>query len=190
MFINTKQHVCYMQTLEILCSEKKTKLLEWLLFNPTTKIKIRTISKTLGINAGYVSTVVKNLDTIGIVKNNLIDFDNPSTRSLKIYFNIEKVKEAVKRVKNKSVTGIGVYGSWAKGTNIEDSDLDLWIKTKKEISVKELSEIRSTIREISEVHKVSIIVLTKERLQEIKNMDGIFYASLLNSFRLRGEFVD
>ena len=179
-----------MQTVETMFSDKKTELLEWILAHPTTEIKIRQTSKILHINAGYISTVIKELQRKNIVKKNRINLENPNTRALKILFNIQKISSAARKLKNKSIVGVGVYGSWAKGTNIEDSDLDLWIKTTEEISVEDLSRIRGVIREQSGAHEVSLIVLTEKRIEEIKSKDQIFYSTLLNSFGIEGEFID
>ena len=189
MFINSKQYVYYMQTLELLGAGKKAKLLEGLLFRANAEIKIRNLANKLKINPGYLSVFVKRLKKEGLIKNGRIAIEEPRIRALKILLNVDRLRGALPRL-NKSFLGIGIYGSWAKGTNTENSDLDVWIKVSEEPAVQKLSEIRRILREVTGAVEVSIVVLSKERVENIRAKDPVFYSSLLNSFHLRGEFID
>jgi predicted nucleotidyltransferase len=179
-----------MQTLEILFPQKKLKILEWILSHPTSKIKIREISKEIGVNPGYVSTLVAKLKKLDIIRGDYVNMKNPETRALKIQFNISKIHRIVKKIKERKIAGVGLYGSFSKGTNVEDSDIDLWIKTKEDFSIEKQSKIRATLREKTGVGEISLMILTEKRLAEIRKKDSTLYSILLNSFLIKGEHID
>ena len=82
-----------------------------------------------------------------------------------------------------------LYGSWASGTNTDESDIDIWIKTDKAPSTHELNQLYSKLssRTSSDVH---ILILTPEKLDDIKLNDPPFYNSLMKtSLVIEGEPV-
>jgi predicted nucleotidyltransferase len=88
--------------------------------------------------------------------------------------------------------GIGIYGSFARGTNTIGSDLDLWILVGKyapeiELKVAELQHALShTIG-----YEVHTLLLTKEKLQELSLKDSPFYFEFMKDhIVLRGEGID
>jgi len=77
-------------------------------------------------------------------------------------------------------TGIGIYGSWADGTNTTESDLDLWILVayytpELEINAAELEQNLE-----ADIHcEVNSLILTSEKLRQLKAEDQPFYSGLM-----------
>ena len=83
-----------------------------------------------------------------------------------------------------------MYGSWAEGTNTEESDIDLWVYVKTlptGIMVAELE--RDISRALSaEVH---VLVLNREKIAGMKDTDEQFYRSFVKqSITLEGDSPD
>ncbi len=178
-----------MQT-ELVSNEKRSRVLEYLLEHPTEEIKIRKIAAKLKLNPGFVSVFIKKLRKERIVKKESVDKNSSMVKAWKILFNISKItKHLNKLLRIKSIDGIGIYGSWAIGTNNEESDIDLWIKVKKYPEAIEIARIRKVIRENVGVEP-SIMIITKEKMEELKRKNPPIYFSLMHSFHLWGENVD
>ncbi|MBS7643816.1 nucleotidyltransferase domain-containing protein [Candidatus Bathyarchaeota archaeon] len=81
-------------------------------------------------------------------------------------------------------------GSWAKGTNDEESDVDLWIKVRNHVDEVKIARIMAELtKELG--REVNILVLDSERVKGLKEEDPIFYYSLVfGSFTLWGENVE
>ena len=179
-----------MQTLHLISTEKKLQLMEQMLYSQENKTRVRFIAKKLGMNPGYVSVIIKKMEKEGILENGRIKNENPKIKALKIVLNIEKIAKAWQKMRKTGILGFGIFGSWSKGTNTESSDLDVWIKTKNELGVAELSRIRRILKQETGAPEISIIALTNKRIKELKNKDQLFYATLLNSFHIGGEQID
>jgi len=88
--------------------------------------------------------------------------------------------------------GIGFYGSWARGTNTRESDLDLWILVEEynpnlEFAVAEFEQDLAEILQV-EVH---ILILNKNKLGQLSKSDVPFYTRLIReTVTLRGEGLD
>lgn len=85
--------------------------------------------------------------------------------------------------------GIGVYGSFAAGTNTGTSDIDLWVllptySMESELRIAQLEkEIRSATG-----YETHILILTQEKLMHLKEHDVPFYSGLRKtSLTIRGE---
>jgi len=179
-----------MQTLRFLATEKKLSLLGEVLSSAGEKIRVRQIAGKLNLNPGYVSTILGKMEREGLIKHNELDLANPEVRSLKILSNTCRLANSWQSIRKKGILGFGIFGSWAKGSNTYDSDLDIWVKSAKELSAEETSEIRHILMEDSGAPLVSLIVLTGEKIAKIRNDDKLFYCTLLNSFHLGGELFD
>ncbi len=170
---------------------KAMTITEYILNNPNTPVKVTAVATALGVSKGNVSLTLKNLVKDGFVKDLRVDMDNPRTRALKIMINIESIarKGAVGKLRRYAV-GIGLYGSWAKGTNTEESDVDIWIKPNGLFKQSNLAKITGEIRELLGAD-AQILVLSKERLEHLKKDNVVFYHSLLfSSIRLYGEGIE
>jgi len=169
-------------------SPERLKVVELLLFRPETVLKVREIAKKVRVSPALVSGTITLLKKAKIIRGSKVDYFHPVAKSLKIMLNIEKL-ESIKLIQKarslfKDCTGIGLYGSWANGTNTKDSDLDLWIKSDKE-SAEKVSELRRIFKRLG--IEANIIMLTEKRMEKLKENDFVFYCMLYNSFILWGE---
>lgn len=166
--------------------------MRYVLENPSKEFGVRKLSRRLGLSPGHTSRVLKTLSEYDIIVESKVDLGNPFTRILKVLFNIQKLREidCVERAKSfiNGLKGIGVYGSWANGTNYEESDLDIWIKAKKAIKERDVAMLNSYLLKNLDV-EVSILTLWPEKIEKLKE-DKVFYHSLVfGSIILWGEGI-
>lgn len=171
---------------------RREKVLEFVLDNPTAEIKVRELARRLDLSPSHVSKTLKVLRNEGIIKNNRVDLSFPLVRALKIFLNVKKLveKNVIDKIKSLNVNSAGVYGSWASGTNYEDSDLDIWIKVKKHPGEVKIASLVGEIRK-SVGTNVQMLVLTPDNVERLKKEDPTFYYSLaFGSIVLCGETIE
>ena len=119
-------------------SESRVKILELLLLNPTREFHLREISRQIHVSAPYVKREATNLMELGLVlkrsQGNLTLFrlnrDSVIAEDLKrIFFKTESfgrfIRDNLEEVGN--IKFALIYGSFAKGEEVERSDIDLLI---------------------------------------------------------------
>jgi len=159
---------------ELFSTNKRIQILNHVLYQEN--ITVTTVSKELSLSKGFVSDYLSLLTKKKILKKNkkYSYIPNPLTRSIKTLLNIQKID--IKKIKKPYIKSIGIYGSWANGTNNIHSDLDIWIKTDTYPKEKELSQLTKNLREM--VHtNVQLLVLTPNKIKQIQK-DTPFYSSL------------
>ena len=147
------------------------------------QLHIRDIADKLKISPGTVHKLIKLLEKNDLItekktKNRIIiklNKDNPIIKQLKILINFNDIINASAYKKLNKYGKIGIYGSFAQGTNDNQSDLDLWLQTDK----KEL-DLRSITRELEKQFKikVNLLILTKSKIDSLKKNDPEFYLRL------------
>jgi predicted nucleotidyltransferase len=89
-----------------------------------------------------------------------------------------------------SAKGLGLYGSWARGTNHQDSDLDVWIKADSLPAENMLARMQKDLS-LQTRAEVNLLVLTPEKLERLKREDKPFYNSLIiGQVTLKGESLE
>jgi predicted nucleotidyltransferase len=89
-----------------------------------------------------------------------------------------------------SARGLGLYGSWARGTNHQGSDLDVWIRADSLPPETELARLQKNLS-LQVDSEVNLLVLTPEKLERLKREDPPFYNSLVyNSVILKDESIE
>jgi len=159
-------------------------------------LHIRDIAEKVHTSTGTAQSAVKLFEQQGFVserkeKNRkIVSMNNSSPLLIKIkaLVNTQQIIDS-KNIKSLMSAGkVGIYGSFAQGTNDESSDIDLWIFADKEI--KDLIESsRALEKELG--RKVNLLALNKKKLNELKNNDSEFYIRLkLTSTLLNGDIFD
>jgi len=152
---------------------------------------VQQIAAKTGLSKGLVSPYLALLEREGLLERTGRTYRlafSPVTVAVKRLLNTDLVTSALH--KPAWASGIGMYGSWALGTNTEESDIDLWVYVKtlpKGVMVAELE--RKVSRAVSA--EARVLVLTKEKLAGLKSSDEPFYRSFVKqSITLEGEFPD
>lgn len=88
--------------------------------------------------------------------------------------------------------GIGVYGSYAGGTNTAGSDLDLWMLVDEYTSDLEVPATGvGKSAGAAAGTEASLLILTRERLSNLRATDQPFYSDLVrSSITLGGESIE
>lgn len=88
--------------------------------------------------------------------------------------------------------GVGVYGSYAEGTNTADSDLDLWMLVDEYTPDLEVFAARIGKSASAAVGtEANLLILTPERLSDLRESDRPFYTNLSrSSVTLGGASID
>jgi predicted nucleotidyltransferase len=163
----------------------KNTIIEYFFVNPTAKLRVREIERTLNLPLpsviNYTKALVneKILKITRIGKVTLFSADRSSKEYLlqKKLFNIRKVYDSglIKHlIANYSNPTILLFGSYSKGEDIEDSDIDLYIETasKQEFNLKKYEKAL----------KRKIQVFNFKNIKQVKN---IFLANnMLNGITL------
>ncbi|MCX8183028.1 MAG: nucleotidyltransferase domain-containing protein [Crenarchaeota archaeon] len=177
--------------MEMFFPREKGRIIEYVLDNPSKTIRVRELAKNLKVSPAYASRSLKLLRKLKIIRNGKADLSNPLTRALKTLLNVKRLidKRIVKTLQTLEIVGAGVYGSWASGTNTEDSDVDIWIRVDKHPGELKVAIASAEIRGLLNKN-VQLLVLTPERLERLRVSDPSFYYSLVfGSIVLYGENV-
>lgn len=170
-------------------TDERIKILKTILnkYNCTVK----DISTETGVSKGLVSRYLDHMRKDGLLERSGMTYHAKSqslTKALKIVLNLDKLKW--NEISPRWVESAGLYGSWASGTNKEDSDLDIWIKVKQYPAEDDLNELYKNLKDKTS-SELNILILTSDKLESIKKSDIPFYNSLKNnSLILEGDKIE
>ena len=190
MFMYRKRNIKAMLS-ELLSSEERIWLLRYAL--TTSPVTVTEAARAAAVNKGLASRYLAILAGDGYLERDGRDFswiDNPKTRSLKAFLNVEALYKKI--ALPEWAIGIGLYGSWSTGTNTSESDLDLWVLVE-EISPETELEVARLERDLSAAMgcEVTILVLTRDKLASLREEDPPFYMSLMRETKtLEGESLE
>lgn len=155
------------------------------------KRTMRELAKEAGVSPAQVHKYLCILEKGGAVKGNEL-LEVPLVHSLRLSQNLLRLEEvkAVELLRKKipGARGIGIFGSWSRGTNLQGSDLDIWVKVDKMPGITKSAEAR---RELGEKlgKEVDLLVLDKEKINAHMEKNPPLYFSLFYSILLWGEGV-
>ncbi len=152
---------------------------------------VQQIVKKTGISKGLISPYLALLEREGLLARKDRTYSlvfSARTAAVKRLLNIDRVAAAF--TKPPWALGIGLYGSWAEGTNTDESDLDLWIFANDRPAGLAVAEIE---REVSQAlsMEVHILLLDQKKISEMKRSDEPFFRLFArHSVTLDGESPD
>ena len=152
---------------------------------------VQQIAAKTRLSKGLVSPYLALLEREGLLVRNdrIYTVKNSSyTAAVKRLLNIDRVSGVFH--KPAWALGTGIYGSWADGTNTDESDLDLWVLCA---GLPTGTLVAETEREVSRALSVEVhlLVLTPEKMMSLKKTDEPFYRSFTKqSITLEGESPD
>lgn len=146
-----------------------------------TACTVQEIADATGITKGLVSRFLALLAREGILVRDGRGYrllTTVLTRQIKILININRARSIISLPP--WARGIGLYGSWAGGTNTTESDLDIWITADTLPEQLVIASLERTWRKncSCELH---LLILTPEKIQALKTRDQPFSASFLRS---------
>ena len=161
---------------------------EYFFVNPTKKLRVRQIEKILKSSLPSVIRYCKELEKESILKKvevgnvTFYTADRSSDNYLieKKLFNIKQLYESnlidYLKIKLHNPTII-VFGSYAKGEDIESSDIDLYIETT--------SKLKLNLQKFEKILKRKIQVFIFKKIKEVPNphlANNIINGIVLNAF--------
>lgn len=177
---------------ELFKTEERAKILHYVMFR--SGLSVSEVSKVTRVNKGLVSRYLRFLEGLGLLKRDGSKYallDGALPRAVRLLLNLEKLDlstfDSSPFDGTKGIKGLGLYGSWANGTNNLESDLDVWINADSLPEVRDLARLQSVFSQRAET-EVNLIVLTKQKMAELEINDPPFYSSLItNSLTIKGE---
>lgn len=161
----------------------------------TEELYIREIAERINCSAATVHQAIKLFEKLEFVKEKRVknrkvialNMDNNLLKLLRTMLNTYMVVKSAAYKKLKKHGVIGIYGSFARGEDTKESDLDLWIYSNENV---DLLNIRGIIRELERVanKEVKVLILNDKKIEDLKIKDKEFYYRLkLTSIILNGD---
>ena len=136
---------------------------------------VQQIAARTGLSKGLVSPYLALLKHEGLLMriNRTYQIKTSAlTVAVKRLLNVDLVSSVYK--KPAWAYGIGMFGSWADGTNTDESDLDLWVFIAEPPAGIAVAEVERTVSRALSV-EVHILVLSQEKMIGMKKSDEPFY---------------
>jgi predicted nucleotidyltransferase len=173
----------------LLSTKERVQILRAVLFKKGP-VRVSDVSRETGLSKGLSSKVLDILASEGVLRRQARAYtvkDGPTTRGLRILLNLTPLDAGVFR-KFPFVKGAGIYGSFARGDNTEESDIDLWVFVD-EVGITALAGLTAALRETDD--RISPYYLTDAKLERLMRENPPFYHSLYNgSILIWGEGLD
>lgn len=164
----------------------KNKIKEFFFINPTKKIRVRQLERELKLPLPSIIRYLKELKEGYIIKSeeitNIIVFsaDRTSKQFLleKTLFNIKQLHESKlinKFIEEFNNPPIILFGSYSKGEDVEDSDIDIYIE-----SPRKLKDLRFFDKKFNK--EIQLFIYKKMQDIENKNLAN----NIINGIKLNG----
>jgi len=163
-----------------LISTHAQKVLQFLLMHTAKMCYEREIARGTKISYGSANKVLKQLCKEGLIEKKSegrmcyysIDATNPYIKEFKILSNLAALEPLVERLK-RCTHRIILYGSWADGTDSEESDIDLFIITSSEDKVRSIVNKFSNSSRIAK-RKIQAVIAMPADLLDRDEKDKVF----------------
>jgi len=158
---------------KLLSSKERVKILNCILYR-TGPLTVNKTANELNLSKALISQFFTALKREGILNNKNEIKMSLATKSLRILLNLNSINT---RIFNKQfIQAAGLYGSFVKGENTEESDIDLWVLTEN-AKEEQLAKLTNDLKQ--KYKSINLLYLTKEKLRILKNKDRLFYDSLV-----------
>ncbi|MFH1868488.1 MAG: nucleotidyltransferase domain-containing protein [Candidatus Omnitrophota bacterium] len=163
-----------------LISTNAQKVLGFLLINSSKACYEREVARGAKISYGSANHILNQLRRKGLIQRKTegrmcyysIDKSNPYLKELKNLGNILLVEPLVEKLKPYAHKVI-LYGSWAEGTDTEESDIDLFIVSSDEDKVKSIIDKHSYSNKTAN-RKIQAIISSPAALLSKDKRDKVF----------------
>jgi len=162
-------------------------VLHFLLSNPMRQLHEREIVRQTGFSVGAVNQILKKLHKAGLVERDRrgranfyrANLKSPVARQFKVLFNVSSLDDLVDQIKQTSERVV-LFGSCAEGTDVEESDMDLFVLSP------DVEVVKSKISEYERMfdRRISPIVVDSRGFAEIKSKDKSLYERISQGIRL------
>jgi len=167
----------------------KTKIEKYFFLHPTKKLRVREIERNIKIPLPSAIRYVNELEgekILRIIKISNIKLFSPDRTSVKFIrakqlFNLKQIYDSglLDYLKEKYFNpNIILFGSYSKGEDTEESDIDLYIETPSKIKNLSLSPFENKLKRNLQIFNYNHINDIKD--PELKN-------NIFNGIRLNGE---
>ncbi len=173
---------------ELFSTKERLSLLSKILFE-SGEIRIHDIARKAKTSPAQAHKYVLILERNGLVKNRKL-VDSAKTRELRALLDLKKIEDAgvvdaIRKALPKPI-GIGVFGSWADGTNNNDSDVDLWVRLEQKADESQAAAAKKAA-ETRLGNKVDLTLVSPEMQSGLRLKSEAFYYSLYHGKVLWGE---
>jgi len=162
-------------------------VLHFLLFNPMKQFYEREIVRQTGVSVGAVNQILKKLYKAGLVEKDRrgranfyrANLKSPVARQFKVLFNVLALDDLVDQIKQTSEKVV-LFGSCAEGTDVEESDIDLFVLSS------DVEVVKSKISKYERMfdRRISPIVVDSRGFAKIKSKDKSLYERISRGIRL------
>lgn len=155
------------------------KILEYLVDHPSGEYTEKEIKEATGVSRAGANFALRELAEDGLVisqKKGRMSFysvslDSPLIRQVKILLNIIKIDPLISDLRNIS-DKIILFGSSATGTNIEESDIDLFVLTGNP------KEALEKVSHFEFAEKIQLVVKKPIDYITLKKKEPVFYEEI------------
>jgi len=168
-------------------TSKSLEILYFLLSDPMEQFHGREIARQTSVSVGAANQFLRKFYKVGLVemskrgKTNLyrVNLKNPIARQFKVLFNVLTLNELIEKTKDDS-DRIVLFGSCAEGTDVADSDMDLFVLTSDIETVQR--KVRLYERKID--RRIAPIIVDSNELVKMKTRDKPLYERILKGITL------
>jgi predicted nucleotidyltransferase len=173
---------------ELFSTKERLSLLSKILFE-NGEIRIHDIARKAKTSPAQAHKYVLILERNGLIRNRRL-VDSAAVQNIRTLLNLKLLDDtnivASIRKTLPKVIGIGVFGSWADGTNGEESDVDLWVRLPQIADESQAATSKKAL-ETRLGKKVDLILVSPEMQSGLKLKSEAFYYSLYHGKVLWGE---
>jgi predicted nucleotidyltransferase len=168
-----------------LTSTNAQRVLDFLIQNPGRQLLANEIERATKVSRAGVNFSLRKLAKEKLVIREKkakiylysVDHTDPVIKQLKVLKTVSLLKPVLAKVKNFSQKMI-LFGSCARGENIPNSDIDLFILTNSQEEVRELIKKHSLNR------KFQLVIRTPLKFAEMKNKEPVFFEEVSRGITL------
>ena len=173
-------------------SKKIDNIMELFIHDSYRKFNVREAARLAKSSPTTASNHLANAAKRGLLKKeksrNLIlfsaDLESQSFRDMKIYSNVKKIRDSgiVELIENEVnfPEALVLFGSYAKGENKKDSDIDLFIlsESKNKLDLEKFENILGA--------EIQIFLHSRKEFENMKIKNKELINNIINGIKLRG----
>ncbi|MEW5996905.1 MAG: nucleotidyltransferase domain-containing protein [Candidatus Micrarchaeota archaeon] len=164
-----------MRTNLLLSTKERVEIVKETVFSPEP-VTVSGIAKKTGISKSAVSGLLGLMVKEKIMGRKGLAFvplQTPQAVAVRLLFNVSAFEPGL--FSYPFVKAAGLYGSWAKGANTSESDVDIWVRVER----AKTDELASMRRRIADAFpRAKVLFLDGEKIRSIREKNPLFYNSL------------